>query len=264
MVRRRAAHYLCTEIPYVMKQPENTHAHPDEGGPLFWPGMKLADLIESNYELLAILSRLSIPLGFGETSVGEMCRRHDLSPELFLLICRIYSSQAPARPCESLSTADLPHIMNYLHASHVYYLQTVLPRLDARMEAMIGACEGVQRKILHGFFADYRREVDNHFAYEERTVFPYVRSLLEGGTPPDGYSILCFEDNHSDIDGKLSDLKSIVVKYLPESCPAELRHEVLFEIFRFEEDLRKHTEIENTILIPLVEQLEKDGKRTDL
>lgn len=246
-----------------MNQPENTFAGSDEGRLLFSPGTKLADLIESNYELLAILSRLSIPLGFGETSVGEMCRRHHLSPELFLLICRIYSSQAPARPCETLTTADLSDIMNYLHASHVYYLNTVLPRLDARMEAMIEACEGVQRKILHSFFADYRREVDNHFDYEEHTVFPYVRALL-GGERLGGYNILCFEDNHSDIDGKLSDLKSIVIKYLPESCPAELRHEVLFEIFRFEEDLRKHTEIENSILIPLVEKLEKDGKRTDL
>ncbi|MDE5707782.1 MAG: hemerythrin domain-containing protein [Alistipes sp.] len=246
-----------------MKQTENTFAGSDEGRQLFSPGMKLADLIESNYELLAILSRLSIPLGFGETSVGEMCRRHNLSPELFLLICRIYSSAEPASPCESLAPADLGHIMRYLHASHVYYLQTVLPRLDARMEAMIEACEGVHRKILHSFFADYRREVDNHFDYEERIVFPYVRSLLEGGQPGN-YNILCFEDNHSDIDGKLSDLKSIVIKYLPESCPAELRHEVLFEIFRFEEDLRKHTEIENGILIPLVEKLEKDGKRTDL
>lgn len=246
-----------------MKKPENTRAASDERSLLFSPGMKLADLIESNYELLAILSRLSIPLGFGETNVGDMCRRHNLSPELFLLICRIYSSQAPARPCETLTTADLSDIMNYLHASHVYYLQTVLPRLDARMEAMIEACEGVHRKILHSFFADYRREVDNHFDYEERTVFPYVRSLI-GGERPGGYNILCFEDNHSDIDGKLSDLKSIVIKYLPESCPAELRHEVLFEIFRFEEDLRKHTEIENSILIPLVEKLENDGKRTDL
>ena len=29
----------------------------------------------------------------------------------------------------------------------------------------------------------------------------------------DGYNILCFEDNHSDIDGKLCDLKNIIIKY---------------------------------------------------
>ena len=231
-----------------------------EGAPLlFSAGMKLADLIESNYELLAILSRLGIPLGFGEISVAEMCRRHHLSVDLFLHICRVYSSSTPDHSCEQLTTADLPDILSYLHASHLYYLQQTLPRLDAKMQAMIDSCEGTSRKILSSFFADYRREVDNHFEYEEQTVFPYVRSLLER-TPKEGYSILCFEDNHSDIEGKLHDLKNIIIKYLPGNGADALRIDVLFEIFRFEEDLLKHTLLENHVLIPLVEKLEKDGK----
>lgn len=218
--------------------------------------MKLADLIESDYALLVILSRLGIPLGFGEASVGEVCRRYNLSVDLFLLICRIHSSKGSTLGRLSLQPGDLAGILGYLHASHLYYLQVTLPRLDAKMEAVIDSCDGVHHKILSRFFADYRREVDNHFEYEEQTVFPYVQLLLDGRVNPGEYSILCFEDNHSDIDGKLSDLKSIVIKYLPESCSAELRSEALFEIFRFEEDLRKHTLIENEVLIPLVGKLE--------
>ena len=241
-----------------MKQTEHSFENPDRGRLLFSPGMKLADLVESNYELLVVLARMGIPLGFGESSVGEICRRHGVSVDLFLLICRIYSSDAPALPYEQLSPDDLGGVLNYLHVSHLYYLEVTLPRLDAKMAAMTATCDGVHRKILSTFFADYRREVDNHFDYEEQTVFPYVQALLEKRRV-DGYNILCFEDNHSDIDGKLSDLKSIIIKYLPESCSAELRHEVLFDIFRFEEDLCRHTVIENQILIPLVEKLEKNG-----
>jgi len=85
-----------------------------------------------------------------------------------------------------------------------------------------------------------------------------VQALLEKRRV-DGYNILCFEDNHSDIDGKLCDLKNIIIKYLPENCSAKLRYEVLSDIFRFEEDLSRHTVIENQILIPLVEKLEKNG-----
>ena len=44
-----------------------------------------------------------------------------------------------------------------------------------------------------------------------------------------------------------------------KSNPAKLRYEVLSDIFRFEEDLSRHTVIENQILIPLVEKLEKNG-----
>ncbi len=237
---------------------QNLPEEPAGGCRLYTENMKLADLIEADYKLLSILARLGIRLGFGEVSVGEMCRKYGLSTELFLLICRTYSSEGYRPSCEHLASADLTDITGYLHSSHVYYLRTALPRLSARMKEMMEACDNIHRKILDSFFSDYCREVDNHFAYEEEVVFPYVRALLAGEpAPTEGYSIEKFEDNHSDIDAKLSDLKSIIVKYLPESCPAELRNEVLFEIFRFEEDLCKHTLIENNILIPLVEKIEK-------
>ena len=241
-----------------MKQTEHSFDNTERGRLLFSPGMKLADLVESNYELLVVLARMGIPLGFGESSVGEVCRQRGISAELFLMICRIYSSEVPVLPYEQLTSDDLGGVLDYLHTSHLYYLEVTLPHLDAKMAAMTAICDGVHSKILSTFFADYRREVDNHFDYEERTVFPYVQALLEKRRV-DGYNILCFEDNHSDIDGKLCDLKNIITKYLPENCSAKLRYEVLSDIFRFEEDLSRHTVIENQILIPLVEKLEKNG-----
>ena len=228
-----------------MKQTEHSFDNTERGRLLFSPGMKLADLVESNYELLVVLARMGIP-------------QRGISAELFLMICRIYSSEVPVLPYEQLTSDDLGGVLDYLHTSHLYYLEVTLPHLDAKMAAMTATCDGVHRKILSTFFADYRREVDNHFDYEERTVFPYVQALLEKRRV-DGYNILCFEDNHSDIDGKLCDLKNIIIKYLPENCSAKLRYEVLSDIFRFEEDLSRHTVIENQILIPLVEKLEKNG-----
>ena len=229
---------------------------------LYTENMKLADLLESDYRLLSIVSRLRIPLGFGETTVGEMCRRHGLSTELFLLICRIYASDGDFVPApDHLTVGDLADIMKYLHRSHSYYSETVIPRLGSKIGEMMDACDAIHRKILNTFYSDYCREVANHFDYEEQTVFPYIEALLAGETPAGGhgYSIEKFEENHSDIDAKLSDLKSIIIKYLPDSCPAEVRYEILFDIFRFEEDLTRHTEIENNVLIPLVEKLESNG-----
>ena len=228
---------------------------------LYTENMKLADLLESDYRLLSIVSRLRIPLGFGETTVGEMCRRHGLSTELFLLICRIYASDGDFVPApDHLTVGDLADIMKYLHRSHSYYSETVIPRLGSKIGEMMDACDAIHRKILNTFYSDYCREVANHFEYEEQTVFPYIEALLAGETPAGhGYSIEKFEENHSDIDAKLSDLKSIIIKYLPDSCPAEVRYEILFDIFRFEEDLTRHTEIENNVLIPLVEKLESNG-----
>ena len=46
-----------------MKQTEHSFDNTERGRLLFSPGMKLADLVESNYELLVVLARMGIPLG---------------------------------------------------------------------------------------------------------------------------------------------------------------------------------------------------------
>ena len=86
-------------------------------------------------------------------------------------------------------------------------------------------------------------------------VFPYVRALKEGKMM-EGYSIEQFEENHSNIDETLGDLKNIVMKYLPDTCDTVLRNEVLYRIYRLDEDLAKHTIIEDRVLIPIVNKME--------
>lgn len=218
--------------------------------------MKLGDLIDANYKLLTILSRLGVRLGFGEITVEEMCRRYGLSADLFLLICRVYTFDGYVPSCEALGEDDLRHIVEYLRASHRYYAEYSLPRLREGVHATVEECDELHRKVLEKFFDDYFEEVTRHFAYEEETVFPYIDTLLERGRTT-GFTIEKFEDNHSDVDEKLNDMKSIIIKYLPEDCPTEQRNDMLFEICRFEEDLARHTLIENLILIPLVAKIER-------
>ena len=48
-----------------------------------------------------------------------------------------------------------------------------------------------------------------------------------------------FVDNHNDICDKIDDIKSIVIKYLPESCSTRQRCDLLFDIFALREELSK-------------------------
>lgn len=221
---------------------------------LFSPKSKLSELIQANYKLLFVLRRMGVALGFGETNVEDMCRRYGISPDFFLMICRIHSSDNTLLPSEWIDRLKVGELVDYLHRSHLYYSQQI-PVLRSKIRRMVEACEPIHLKILERFIDDYRHETDNHFAYEEETVFPYIRNLAEG-RPGNGYSIEQFERNHSNIDEKLGDLQNIILKYLPESCDADLRDEVLFDIFLLEEDLGKHTLLENQILIPYVAKLE--------
>ena len=217
--------------------------------------MKLADLIEVNFKLLNVLSRFGISLGFGENTIKEVCERQGINLNSFLLICNIYTYDDYVPSAEMLAGADAGTIVDYLHKSHSVYMEKEFDSLEKNIKAMVEPCDAMQKKIVARFFADYKAQVENHFDYEESVVFPYVRSL-KTGAGCEGYAIEQFEENHSNIDETLNDLKNIVMKYLPDTCDTVLRNEVLYRIFRLEEDLAKHTIVEDAVLIPLVNRIE--------
>lgn len=224
------------------------------------PSMKMADLVNLNYHLLGVLSRLGMDLGFGEITVGEACRRHSLNVGSFLLICNVYTYDDYIPAGDLLFSAFPGDIVKYLHSSHAFYLGHELPDLEQSLKRLVTPCDEKLKLIIDRFFSDYKKEVENHFAYEESVVFPYIETF---STDHDGqgYSIEQFEENHSNIDEKLWDLKNIVMKYLPEVCDTVLRNDVLYHICYLEDDLGKHTLIENNVLIPMMTRLEENETR---
>lgn len=215
---------------------------------------KLAALIDDDRNVLFVLQRFGIRLGFGDKSVGEVCRMYNLSPQLFLLVCTVYTQPDCTFSLHMLSSTDLPDIIKYLHNSHSLYTDSALPDLERKVREVTACCEEKNRKILLQFFDDYRKEVNIHFDYEENTVLPYVGELLDGRRAD--YSIGQFEDNHSNIEDKLHDLKSIIIKYLPDDGATDRRYDLTNSILLLADDFSKHTLIEDKILVPLVLKLE--------
>lgn len=211
--------------------------------------MKLIELIDADYELLSILIRMDIQLPFGDVSVEEMCRRYDMSPTLFLMICQMYACADYEPDVVELKSSDLLHIIRYLRASHRYYLDSILPSIAKGVEQILGGCDAKQSAILRKFYEDYAEEVRAHLSYEESVIFPHVESLVCGKATQNGMAE--FMAQHTDICDKVDDIKSIVIKYLPESCSTQERCGLLFDLFRMREDLSKHTLIELKLLTPM-------------
>lgn len=219
--------------------------------------MKVADLIASDGSLLSILQRLDIKLGFGEATVAEICKKYNISAELFLIICNIYSFRDYVPQIDTLSENDIQSITNYLRASHRYYTTTCFPGIHDCVHNLVKEIDDVSRRLIDKFYDDYDNEVNNHFRYEEEVVFPYIEGLIAGGMcDRNKYSISLFGHNHSNINEKLNDLKNIIIKYLGEEFSSPVRFELLNNIYNVEKDLRKHSLIEDRLLVPLVEKLE--------
>jgi hypothetical protein len=223
--------------------------------------MKLAEILSMNHEAISILERLNIKLGFADADVDEVCQKYNLSTSLFLMILNIYSFDNYQPNVADLSETDIPRIISYLRASHKYYTELFFPKLHQNIHLMVQNYDEVNKAVLNQFFDSYDAEVTKHFYYEENIVFPYIENLLiDNRQKMSDYQIGTFKKNHSNIDEKLQDLKNIIIKYIPESHSTPIRFEVLNNIFQIECDLKKHTMVENKLLIPLVSALEHHEK----
>jgi len=218
--------------------------------------MKMSELVEANFHLLGILSRLGIKGSFSDHTVEEICSRYGIDADTFILICSVYSGREIKPTEDQLRHCSVEDLLLYLHSSHEYYRNSALAKLSPSIEDLIRPTQPVRQQVFRKFFEDYRLELEKHFAYEEETVIPYIKSLLDGHAAS-GYSISRFRDNHSNIEESLSDLKNLIMQSMPPECDGEPRIDVLSTIFHLQEDLRHHTYIEDDILIPLVELYER-------
>ena len=225
---------------------------------VYTPKMKMAALIEADCHLLSLLSRLGMTYSFGEHTIEDVCRDLGLDAATFCLICNVYSDLGFKPSAMDIAAAKLEDVIFYLQASHKYYVDSALSVFGPRLEELLQPCDQKRRNAVWRFFSDYEKELRAHFNFEEEQVFPYIQRLLEGHAPGN-FSIVDFEENHSNVDEKLGDLRNIIMKSLPDICDGGKRIDLLDFIFHLQRDLARHTYVEEDVLIPLVRRLENPG-----
>ncbi|MDY6121758.1 hemerythrin domain-containing protein [Porphyromonas loveana] len=216
---------------------------------------KMSDLICAHYDLLLVITRFGIHLGFGEKTIGEVCEENNVDAPTLLTILNVVAD-IPRKPqkddLENISMSDL---LTYLRNAHDYFLNFRLPLLRQQLVSAISNCPQEVAFVIRKFFDDYVGEVNKHMSYEEKTVFPYAEKLATGYAD-DHYKISIFRRKHDQIEAKISELKSILIKYYPAPSGYEL-NSVLHDIFSCEDDLASHNFIEDHIFIPLIEVMEQ-------
>ncbi len=223
---------------------------------LFSEHMKMADLVLANYRLLFVFPRFGFGLGVGELTVKQWCERAQVSMPLFLLVCNVYTFKDYLPGKKDIGAIPLDDLITYLRNSHKDYLELRVPLI---MQEVLDITQPGFREVFEKFGQKYQEELVAHLDYEESVVFPYITALLQGKKTED-YTIHQFEENHSDIEGSLNDLKNILIKYLPADGDFTQSRKALIDLSLLEDDLNKHTLLEDRILVSLVEKIERGIK----
>ena len=162
---------------------------------------RMCDLVCDRYPVLLVMSRFGIALGFGDKTIGEVCRDSGVDTGTFLTVVNTHiDGEAPDPGAVSVGA-----LVGYLRNSHDYFLDFRLPGIRRKLiEAIDCSRNDVAFAILR-FFDEYVAEVHKHMDYEERKVFPYVEALL-AGERPEGYSIDVFRRHHDQVEAKLAEV----------------------------------------------------------
>ena len=102
---------------------------------------------------------------------------------------------------------------------------------------------------------------------EEYHTFPYALTIASLHKKKDKagyrkirktYSMKKFGKEHSNMEEKLLDLKNLLLKYLPQPFDTDTCNRIIIELANLERDIRDHSRIEEKILKPIVEKMEKE------
>lgn len=217
------------------------------------PKMKIFELIDSNNSLLSIFSRLNIKLPFGDMSIEELCQRDGYSHELFIMLCRMHISSSYRPSHDEFSSEMLPQVIHYLRATHNYYIDYMLPHAEKHLEEILAYCDTLSNKQLRRFYGDYVRCIEEHLKQEEDTLF----TAIDSGMSACRAQKFDLDMPHTDIDDRTSDIASLIIKYLPEEAPTQLRCAMLKDIYSLRDDLRRHAAVEMYLLKPLMDKFLK-------
>lgn len=233
--------------------------------------MKLADVIQLNYMLIPVIHRFGINLGFGDKTVAAVCEDNDVDLNFFLQLVNAYHDK-DYFPKEELQSIPVKNIVDYLKMTHSSYLNEKLSEIEQKINSLQTEDTEDQQNIvlIKNFFDGYKSELTEHIMHEENIVFPYVLAVsdiirTEEITDAnreifEAFSIEKYEEDHDDVEEKLMDLKTLMIKYLTPPANKTLYNTIIQDLFKLEEDLNYHSRIEDKVLTPKVILMEKSIK----
>jgi regulator of cell morphogenesis and NO signaling len=222
---------------------------------------KMISLIRDNYDLLQMLGSFGISLGFGDKTVKETCENNRVDTYTFLAVVNFtINGYGEFEADEQLS---VPTLLHYLEACHSYFLDFQLPYIRRELEESLDERDSLAKLILR-FYDEYAHEIRRHMKYEQKTLFPYVQSLIEG-RPANDYNVETFSKHHGATDKKLRELKLLIIKYLPQDGQHNNQlTATLHDIYENEVWLRQHAMVEDNIFVPAIRRLEQLTKQNDV
>ena len=233
------------------------------------PNKTVRDAVLENPDLTRVFEKVGIDYCCGGArSLGDACAKagvtlEDLNQSLTLTgIAREVKTDF-----RSLSLTELiDHILN----THHVFTRSELERLRELMTKVYlkHGQNHLELTQLQSFFEALSAELESHMMKEERVLFPYVMAMEEAvsnqrtpetplfGTVANPIRMMMFE--HDNAGYVLKQMRQLTHDYTPPT-DACMSYRALYQALdTLEKDLHQHIHLENNILFPRAQMMERE------
>jgi regulator of cell morphogenesis and NO signaling len=207
---------------------------------------KLSDVIGRNIDLLPIIHRLGLSTNIGERNIREVCNDHVKDVNFILVILNTYSSDNYFPKPDDL---ELKPLIDFLTQTHTYHKQVTIPRLNGFIQQLKQNMPNEKLLlVIEKYLNQYIKKLIQHIDFEEKDIFPLVNRKLMVDEKP--VNIKKLFRQHTNVENEISDLKTIIIRHIPQNANMDLIHDLLHTLAHFEKEQLDHARFEDKILIP--------------
>jgi regulator of cell morphogenesis and NO signaling len=102
--------------------------------------------------------------------------------------------------------------------------------------------------IIEKYLNQYIKKLIQHIDFEEKDIFPLVNKKKK--MDERSMNIKKLFRQHTNVENEISDLKTIIIRYIPQDATMDLIHDLLHALSHFEKEQLDHARFEDNILIP--------------
>lgn len=230
--------------------------------------LTLQSMIHQNASMQLFCDKFEIPQSERIVPIKQLKQEGPLKTEIIQVLLKTYDEHFEF-PYEELNTFSIAELLDYLKLTHRFYLQKKLPEIEQTIQNLFQdyATADPLLVILYSFFVQYKAKLERHIRFEEKSLFPYIETLLEIEAGREnvtlleerysGFSAKQFLTAHNDVEEDLKTVRQTIEQHIHQhKIPLPFR---IFQsqLQHFEIDLCKHAIIEDEILLPKVLELEQ-------
>jgi len=227
------------------------------------PEQKLADVILKNYNLIPVVNSFGIELGFGDKTIKAICTEHQIDAVFFSVLLNMINSASYVID-KHISILNTNQLVDYLRRTLRNYKTSQISVIDIHIAQLMASSSDKNEhlQLIENFFSQFKIEFNQYESDINNALYGVIESAyacflqekeyIFGLEYPD---FELFRERFYQLNEKLSDMKSLLIKYLSGSFDRRIRNAIIYIISRFEEDMHDSMRLQYKLLKPMTKEM---------